>query len=199
MCNEFLRLQSFISAWTGQSIKELFSRIQINPIFKYNNVYPGHCLICKKSLSRQQMWPNGRCPRSMCESCYNNIIIGTTNQRCIVSGVHLPDHKIKLQRINPREVENNVADGYARDYYSLVACKALGINLSFLNDESYNFPDGYIPDLYVNDKDTIDAEYHVLPKQFQPPTPALPYLQDRLKVPNLFNVHNQKRVKVIAK
>ena len=159
MCNETQRLQPFINKWAGRSVKELFSKIYINPEFRYDNVYPGNCLVCKNPLSHRQMWPSGRCPRCICEHCYSKIILGTINHQCIISGDPLPFHQVQAQQLNPREVANNIKAGYARDYYTLIACKVLGEDLSFLMDEAYAPRYNQLPHYGDNREDVIDAEY----------------------------------------
>jgi hypothetical protein len=135
----------------------------------------------------------------MCKSCYHNLIVNQVDQKCIISGDHLPDEKIWSQKRNPREVVNNIAYGYAQDYYTLIACKALGVDVSFLKDEFLNYTQSYRTDPYGNNEDVIDADHHILPRQAKPQPPSLPYLQDILKFPDMTKFHNGKKVKILAK
>jgi hypothetical protein len=125
--------------------------------------------------------------------------VNQVNQNCIISRDQLPYNKIRAQQGNPREVENNLADGYARDYYTLIACKALGIDVGLSEDEHYNYPQSNRTNPYSSDEDVIDAEYRVLPRHSLPQVQMLPYLQDMLKVPTFSGNYNDKKVKVIAK
>lgn len=134
MCNEAERIQNYIPHWQGKSVQELFSNLYVEPTFQYQNVIPRHCMICRRPLRDYDMWPPGRCPRSMCEVCYQSKIVGVINERFIISGNVLPKYKISAQRLNRREVENNIADGQARDYYTLLACKVVCIDTSFVRD-----------------------------------------------------------------
>jgi hypothetical protein len=133
MCNEVERVQYFIPKWKDKSVQELFPGLYVKPEFQYQNVFPGHCMICKRALRDYEMWPPGRCPRSMCEDCYQRKIVGVINERCIISGDLLPKYKTDAQSLNPRDVANNIADGQARDYYTLLACKVVGLDMGFVH------------------------------------------------------------------
>jgi hypothetical protein len=135
MCNEVERIQYFIPQWEDKSVQELFPDLYVKPKFQYQNVFPRHCMICKRSVEDEDMWPPGRCPRSMCEDCYQRKIVGVINERCIISGDLLPKYKTDAQFLNPRDVENNIADGPARDYYTLLACKVVGLDMSFVKND----------------------------------------------------------------
>ncbi len=82
--------------------------------FKHNNLnithaFHGHCLTCGDKLSHNEMFPPGRCTRSMCEGCYEEATVnraGQRHSRCLVCGSFLDHHKIDQQLTNPREVSN---------------------------------------------------------------------------------------------
>ena len=128
----------------------------------------------------------------------NRLIVNTINQRCIVSGAKLSDNKIRSQMRNPREVSYNLADGYARDYYTLVANKVLGADLRFLNAEYNDSSQDFNSELYGDNEDVIDAEYYTLSNNDIPKL-ALPYTQYLYKVPDMSQFHHGKKVKVIPK
>ena len=199
MCNEPVRIEPFIPLWLGKSVQELFSNLYVKPRFQYHNVFPRHCMICKRSLSDYDMWPPGLCPRSMCEDCYQNKIVGIINERCIISGSVLPKYKTDLQFSNPREVENNIADGLARDYYTLLACKVVGIDTSFVRDDTQTSLYLSSED-YRDNYDVIDADYQVVPQ------PQYRYLesfthsyQQIPKNPSCLPVPAGKKIKFIPK
>jgi len=168
MCDITESIQTLVPYWLGRSLGKLFPQ-NVMERFQYDRIIPGHCLVCGRPLAYHEMWSSGKCPRSMCEECYQREIVGNVNDRCIVSGEPLPKEKIKAQRANPREVENNIADGYARDYYTLLACKIVGMDMSFLADDTYSYPKQVLKQAHKdhsveyndlsNMNDYIDAEY----------------------------------------
>lgn len=96
------------------------------------------------------------------------------NYRCIVSGEGLSQDKIAAQQSNPREVENNIADGNARDYYTLLANKVIGTDMGFICDATYyDYYSARIPYVIFHDPNTIEAEFENLGYQ---PSNSLPTL-----------------------
>ena len=186
MCDETQRIQDLIPHWQDHSVGELFPEY-VMARFHYEHVRPGHCLVCGRPLASHEVWPRGRCPRSMCDTCYQREILGKINYRCIISGDPLPQDKIYAQQINPREVGNNLADGYARDYYTLLASKVVGINMTFLRDEIFAYQKQHI------DSDYREIDYQLptlhpqaLPSSRRetralPPPPELLRLQHQIK------------------
>ena len=186
MCNEVRRIQHFINHWQGHSVRELFPDY-VMVRFPYERVIPGHCLVCGRPLSYREMWPKGRCPRSMCEACYQREIAGKINYKCIISGDPLPQNKIYAQQMNPREVENNLADGYARDYYTLLASKAVGIDMEFIRDEIFGYQKQHIDSDYEEIVYQLPTRHpQALPssrreKRALPPPPKSLMLQHQIK------------------
>lgn len=160
MCNEAKRIQKFIRHWKNHSVHELFPE-HVMSRFQYEDIIPNHCIVCGMSLNHHEMWPPDRCPRCMCQACYHRKILSRINYRCIVSGESLPKHKIDSQMNNPREVEHNIIDGYARDYYTLIANKVIGTDLRFLSDEVCMYP-AINPGRSLKSPGFIDADYRIL-------------------------------------
>jgi hypothetical protein len=135
----------------------------------------------------------------MCEDCYQINIERILNKRCIISGDVLPKFKTNAQLLDPREVENNIADGLARDYYTLLACKVVGIDTSFVRDDIQTLLPVSSED-YRDDYDAIDAEYQIIPqaqyRNFHNSTPSPPRF---FKNPSYLPAQNGRKVKVIPK
>ncbi len=82
-----------------------------NKIHSFSETTPGFCPNCAKALSYQDMNPPGRCTRSMCTDCYENIFVPATNQStCMVCNYNDISHKIPMQKQNPRELRHKICD-----------------------------------------------------------------------------------------
>jgi hypothetical protein len=180
MCNEAERIKQFIPYWQGRSVIELFPDY-VMARFPYDTVIPGHCLICKRPLRDHDMWPPYRCPRCMCEVCYQRDIVGRINDTCIISGDRLPSWKLDRQRINAREVENNIAEGSARDYYTLMACTIVGVDMRFLRNETRHNQRQHLPHGYREEVLPLPQQPHALPSAHEE-VKALPYLPEPVRL-----------------
>ena len=142
----------------GKSLSQLFpANFMAN--LPYDRVMVGHCIQCGRLMSRDEMQPPGRqTPRAMCQQCYD---YWTSSQSdvCPICKEYLSNDKLNGQRMNPKEVSFRIHDGKCLDYFSIVSCKALGDDMSFLADENqaYNF------------------------NQFQPDHPNLQHLYEELQ------------------
>jgi hypothetical protein len=133
MCNEELRLFDFLPQWRGKLVKEIFPQ-SVMARFVPELLKPSHCLICGEGMAYAEIRPNGFTPRCMHNWCFQEEIVNRINYSCIVSDVPLSSEKIRAQQMNPREVANNIVDGYARDYYTYIANVVYGIIKQFHPD-----------------------------------------------------------------
>jgi hypothetical protein len=80
----------------------------------------GCCPRCGIQLYPDELTPEGRASRCMCEPCYNQMIPGVLSEVCMVCGRRLPKHKIMMQKESPREVEAKLHDGDCMARWSIV-------------------------------------------------------------------------------
>jgi hypothetical protein len=74
-----------------------------------SGVQQGVCHGCNRvRLSHSEMYPAGRCSRSLCQRCYNRMF-NRINKKCVVCGSSI-GHKKHLQKQNWREIENHLCD-----------------------------------------------------------------------------------------
>ena len=132
MCHEMVRGSSLAPHMSGRTLNEMFGGLDIKPEFQWQNVQPGHCMKCNVPLSHEEMFPPHMCPRAMCQNCYNALVSGALNRNCIITNRLLEKQQWADQGRDPREVGNNIQQGLARDYYTLLACKVLGVDMSFM-------------------------------------------------------------------
>ena len=133
MCNEELRLFDFLPQWRGKLVKEIFPQ-SVMARFVPEELRPNHCLVCDTIMSGTEVRPSGLTPRCMHDLCFQEEIVNRINSHCFISGVPLSPEKVHAQQMNPREVANNIADGYARDYYTYIANVVYGIIKQFHPD-----------------------------------------------------------------
>ena len=138
MCEYTKRIEEVKQAMAGKSIDYSFPEyVQIR--FQYWRVREGHCPGCGVSIHIKERRPYGRATRSLCNQCYNDLILYKLNYNCFVCGGLLSHYKTQDQMANPREIKNNIDDGDCLDYFTVVHCKVVGgVDMSFLKDESYN-------------------------------------------------------------
>ena len=137
MCHYVGAMQSLIPHFMGKFLSEIFQGLRAAPGMSYGEIMVGHCLGCKRPLSYQEMFPPGRCPRSMCEHCYNSVIASIPNYRCIITGTPLSQAQVNNQRVNQRELRNYIANDFpsAWDLFLVLSNKVLGTNMTFLKDD----------------------------------------------------------------
>ena len=121
MCNQKHRLQYFAPHWDNKLAKDIFPQ-WVMASYPPEIIREKHCIICKRPMTDDEIQPSDRLtPRCMHDSCYQNEIVTKINYNCFLTGVPLPPEKIHEQQLYPREVENNIADGYPQDYYTYIA------------------------------------------------------------------------------
>lgn len=86
----------------------------------------GCCPVCGYHLSHLERWPPGRASRSMCVSCYEELIVNRINHNCFVCGRPLSNRKIKKQMNNPREIQFHIEDGYCENLWTIIHNIAVG-------------------------------------------------------------------------
>jgi len=139
MCEFSGRIKGLVPNMAGRGINEIFSA-NVQARFPYGSVRVGHCLVCGAQLSDIERRPPGRATRSMCETCYGDLIVARVNEYCVVCGGRLPQYKVQAQIKNPRELRENIHEGECLDYFTLCHCKGImGVDLSFLRDEHSNY------------------------------------------------------------
>lgn len=87
---------------------------------------PGTCPVCGKPVPYEYSHPEGHCTRPLCESCYQQAINRSDKSRCIVCGEQLPKELYFAQHDNPREIGFAMHQGRCKDYFSILAARALG-------------------------------------------------------------------------
>ena len=84
----------------------------------------GRCPRCGIPLSDRQRNPRGRASRSMCEQCYDFLIVNSINHNCIICGRPLRSDKIEAQQHDRREVGNHFHDGECTCIWTIIHCVA---------------------------------------------------------------------------
>ncbi len=162
MCNvrtEHVDILRNSPAVRGKFLSQLFPKHFMENI-PYENIKVGCCIQCGRRMHPNEMEPPGRqTPRAMCPECYDYLTSNISDE-CPICGEYLPKRKVDAQRGNPKEVSHRIHDGKCLDYFSIISCKALGDDMSFLADESqwYNKqePIRIGDSLYNNDNDGRD-------------------------------------------
>lgn len=189
MCNVRQIVSDGIGLMSGKTLSQVFPQDFMRRR-QLESVMQGHCLTCNRPLSHHEMFPANRAtPRAMCPQCYDNWTRGYTNV-CPIDGLPLDSWKIENQRSNPREVQHRLHDGLCLLYFSLLSCKVLGDDLSFIYPERSS---QWIP--FGNDIIDMGAEsqnqFHNQPAralEYQPLEPINRYTG---------NTHKGKKVKIV--
>jgi hypothetical protein len=85
------------------------------------------CPRCGKHLQPWEQRPEGRATRCMCTHDYNTLIPNRVGSyECLVCGGGLPDHKIRAQHGNAREVSNHIHDGECMHLWTLIHNVSIG-------------------------------------------------------------------------
>jgi hypothetical protein len=95
--------------------------------FPPNRVQAGHCLVCQRPLSYQEMFSTGITPRYMDRYCYEKIAFCGPKLNCLTCGRPLPPEQVEEQKRSPRELSLALHRGPCDDYHSLLAGIVLGI------------------------------------------------------------------------
>jgi hypothetical protein len=137
----------------GKSLNELFSP-EIQREFPYHTVSKGYCPSCQNLIPINEQFPPGRTSRSLCQRCYYDLITNKLGGMCLICRKPLPAYKLQGQANTPREISEYIHDGECIDYFTLIHCKVVGEDMSFVSDESpaYNqLPYHKLPDLSFQD------------------------------------------------
>ena len=165
--NILLRFHAVIPHLTGKFLAEVFPHHFIENL-PYNSVEPYHCIHpnCGRLMSHFEMFPPDRLtPRAVCPQCWAKMTSGFTEE-CWVCGDYLEEWRWKNQKTQPRDLHYRIHGSYCSDYFSVISAKALGQDMSFLN-ENCGF-DHQTPQY-------IDVEYEGVPqKSFSQSSDALP-------------------------
>jgi len=85
------------------------------------------CPICGKLLSMDEMRPSGRASRSLCESCYTQLVPQNVGSGiCLICGDQLPGDKINAQHNSPREIRAHIHEGYCLAIFGSIHNIVLG-------------------------------------------------------------------------
>ena len=147
----------------GKLLSELFPKGFFNR-FSYNDVEVKHCLHCKRSMTHNEREPPDKLtPRAMHVQCFAEFTNGIT-EVCPICEGYLSNDKVNAQSNSPYDIHHRICEGRCMDYFSIVSCKALGDDMSFLADEQglQNFL-GSIKNMELDDN--IAQQY----MQTQPP------------------------------
>jgi len=126
MCNPKDEAVSVFNSVRGQNLENVFPQSFIEN-FPPSAVRQGHCLACGRPLSHQEMYPAGKTPRYMCNSCYEKIALCGPKQFCLTCGGALPQGQIYSQMKNPRELSYAFHPGVCKDYHFALAGIVFGI------------------------------------------------------------------------
>jgi len=100
----------------ARSVMELFP----------NAFRPNCCPCCGKRLQPWEQRPQGA-TRCMCVDEYNALVPNNVGSyECLVCGGSLPDHKVRAQNSNPREVSNHIHDGECMHLWTLIHNVSIG-------------------------------------------------------------------------
>lgn len=126
MCQFYNKAMNMGKKLAGTPVEQSFpvEMVQTRPP---STVKQGHCLVCDRPLSQQEMFPPGRAPRYMCRPCYENLAYNTDRNTCLWCGQLLPQHKIQQRIANPRELRHAFCDGNCFDYHVVQAGLVLGV------------------------------------------------------------------------
>ena len=91
---------------------------------RFKRVKPSRCLICGKKMSYHELWPIGKCSRSLCLGCYNHWILARSRtgyiNYCFICGDQLPHYKVNAIKSNPREIGKHMHDGNCMDSFTIM-------------------------------------------------------------------------------
>ena len=99
-----------------------------------NQVTPGHCLRCGRPLSFEEMDPEGKTPRYMCQSCYEELVYNSGKDHCLWCGNLLPDNQRSEWKKYPRDLINAFCPGrgLCQEYQQVLAGIVLGVKFNSL-------------------------------------------------------------------
>lgn len=86
-------------------------------------------------MSHQEMEPPDRItPRALHAKCFARWT-SRISEECPICKEDLSDEKVNMQKVSPYDLHHRVCEGQCIDYFSILSCKALGDDMSFLADE----------------------------------------------------------------
>ena len=92
-----------------------------------NAFRPNCCPCCGKRLQPWEQRPQGRATRCMCIHEYNALVPNNVGScECLVCGGGLPDHKVRAQNSNQREISNHIHDGECMHLWTLIHNVSIG-------------------------------------------------------------------------
>jgi len=92
-----------------------------------NAFRPNRCPCCGKRLQPWEQRPQGRATRCMCIHEYNALVPNNVGScECLVCGGGLPDHKVRAQNSNQREISNHIYDGECMHLWTLIHNVSIG-------------------------------------------------------------------------
>ncbi len=103
--------------------------VMMNPytMSVFPNAYKkGHCPRCGEYLQHHERYPEGHATRSMCYSCYMDMIVENMGRNCLMCSGELPKSKIKEIKSNPREVREHMHEGPCKNLYTVIHNVAVG-------------------------------------------------------------------------
>ena len=92
-----------------------------------NAFRPNCCPRCGKRLQPWEQRPQGRATRCMCIHEYNALVPNNVGScECLVCGGGLPDHKVRAQNRDQREISNHIHDGECMHLWTLIHNVSIG-------------------------------------------------------------------------
>jgi hypothetical protein len=140
----------------GKSLSQLFPQYFMANM-PYQNIKVGCCIMDGRPMSHHEMEPPKKSPRAICSDCYSKWTSQVT-EICPICGEALPIKRVEVQADDPYEVALRIHDGKCLEYFSLLSCKALGDDMSFIAEET-----GYQPPQQYK-------QQYQPPQEYQPPT-----------------------------
>jgi len=192
MCNVIETLSAIKPYISGRLLSQVFSP-EVLGRYPYRAFIKGHCLGCGRRMYDEEMFPENRTPRAMCQACYDEWT-KTDTHYCEICGDFLGESKILKQREEPKEVSHRLHDGQCMDYFSVISAKVLGEDMSFLRDNSADEVEllGSAQPLYA-----LPSQRHIL-KELSFPIPALDYQpMEHLDFSSVEPTYKGKKIKVL--
>ena len=169
--NILLRFHAVVPHLTSKFLAEVFPHHFMENL-PYNSVQPYHCIHpnCGRLMSHSEMFPPDRLsPRAICPQCWTKMT-SDLYEECWVCGEYLEEWRWKNQKTQPRDIHYRIHGSYCADYFSIISAKALGQDMSFLNENC---------GLDHQTPQYIDVEYEGVPqKSFNQSSNALPAISN---------------------
>ena len=119
----------------GRYLSDLFPKGFFSR-FPHKEIKIGCCLHCNRSMTYNEMEPPDKLtPRAMHSQCFAELTNEITEE-CLICEGYLSNEKVNAQSHSPYDIHHRICEGRCMDYFSIVSCKVLGDDMSFLADES---------------------------------------------------------------